>query len=229
MDMPVPSTDFSIPDADARGFSVDPNKSHTIPITFLPTAPDAYLGTLEIVPDDAFDPSLTPVYIFLQGQGFATTVSCLTATSDNSLDFGQALVGTTSGPLSLSIVNGSPNALPLVVSSSAPEFKLDRMTVNVAASQKLLLSALFSPDSARKFTGLIKVTYPNSSTPLCAIPAKGEGVVALGHDGGADAGLVLGPTPGCSCTVTAHGSSAPPALPLLVLVALLFRRRARVP
>ena len=141
------------------------NQSKTVQVAFRPGAPQQYDGWLQIDPDAAGDPSLQPVYIFLSGQGLATTITCITAAQDNSLDFGVVGVGMPA-TLSIQVLNGGTAATQLAVTPSLPQVVLDHSMLTLGAASKGMVLATFTPDVAQAYSG--HYTRPAPVAPVTA-------------------------------------------------------------
>ncbi|WP_224246417.1 choice-of-anchor D domain-containing protein [Hyalangium gracile] len=159
-----------LPVALPAGASVD------VAVSFLPNAERAFSGLLQVI---SSAPATPTVAVPLSGTGIGQSIHL----SESSLDFGRQLVGSTSSPRKVRIVNagGSPATVSalFVEGSAASHFALTSPALPfvVAPGQEAELSVAFTPQAEVDVNGTLKVVLANPSLQL-TVALHGEGIRA---------------------------------------------------
>jgi hypothetical protein len=152
------------------GSSVPAGESCTIKVAFKPSAKGVRTGTVTIT-DDAAD---SPQTIALTGTGTVVQVSPL------ALDFGDQIVGTTSGPQTATITNISNEVLRIFgVGISGPNFGDFAATTTcgskLAAGGSCTIDVTFTPDARGDRHASLKIVDDGGGSPQ-AVSLRGTGI-----------------------------------------------------
>ncbi len=155
--------------------TIAPGASGTITLTFTPGAIGARNGTANITTDDPITPGSS---VSLSGTGTSPKIAITPA----SLAFGDVLVGTTSGKLTVKIDNTGDGVLTVTGAAlggtDAARFTLDPVTLplKIAGGSSATLSVAYSPDATTANSAKLAITSDDPSTPSVEVPLAGTGI-----------------------------------------------------
>ena len=194
----------------------------SVPVSFAPTAPGSFTGTVKFAVTDGG--LAQTVGVALQGSAVQPGFTASPAT----LDFGQISVGSTKS-LTASITNtGSTNETVSAVSAPSAPFTVTGLPADgavLAPGQAVAVSVTFTPTAAAGSSSTLKISSAHGDA---TVAVKGTGVTGHAELSISPAGLSFGAVPvGMSVTQTLTVSNtgnlpvtvtkaAPPALPFVV-------------
>ena len=155
-------------ETDDCGATVAPGSFCTFSISFVPTAPGARFGTIELV-DDA---SASPHLINMVGDGSSPTVTL----SPSNLTFTSVLVGQSSAPQRVTLSNtGSATLNISSISSSGPFVQTNNCPPALALGSSCTLQVTFTPTASGTQTGTLTFSDSAANSPQVFI-VTGTGV-----------------------------------------------------
>lgn len=175
---------FSIVTAPTLPFSLAPGQSQPVIVRFAPTATGAATGQVLVTHDAPNSPGT----VALAGTAIASSLQ-LTVTP-TSIDFGNAVVGSTTSSQTTTLTNaGNSNITVTAVSVSAPGFAVGSMVglpFTLTPGQSVDFFAAFAPTVAGAATSTISFVSNASNSPT-VVNLAGNGIAAVRQ-------LVLNPT-----------------------------------
>lgn len=154
-------------------YTVVPNDSVTIPVTFSPTAATSYSGTLAITSDD---PDQGTINVSLTGTGYQTASNI--STNLSTIQFGEVLVGDgltknlkvyNTGDGNLSITN--------IVSSNAVFTFTGGTTYTVVPNDSVTIPVQFAPTAETAYTETLTITSNDPDQGSLVVALKGTGTM----------------------------------------------------
>ena len=155
-------------------FSLAPNASASVTVTFAPTAQGAASGSLSVVSNDPFSPTV----VTLSGTGVQSTA----VLSVNSLSFGNQRVGTNSATRPVTITNTGSVALTVSnLSFSGDDAALFTrgsvaLPLSLAPGASQTVSVTFSPTRLGNATAALTVMSDDPAQANIVVPMTGRGV-----------------------------------------------------
>src|SRR5262249_47784447 len=110
-------------------------------------------------------------------QGGSTTSSKMPQAtfSQSSVDFGTQDIGTTSGPLSVTLTNTGSADLVVSGASSSPQFAVSGLTsTTVAPGKQTTYTITFSPTDVQAYSGALSLATNLSTTASVSLAGKGR-------------------------------------------------------
>jgi|GEM_PF-4775226 len=151
-------------------FTISPNSSREISITYAPTAEVAQSGKLTVASNDPNRPS---IQVALSGAG--VVIRPRISISPASLSFDTVLVGQRK-TLTLAVSNAGRAALSVrEVRVSGPPFSASSDTFRLDPNGRRDVGVTFQPTGAGSFSGTLTVSSSDGSQPRVEIPLSGVG------------------------------------------------------
>jgi uncharacterized repeat protein (TIGR01451 family) len=207
-----PTTDFSLQSSPTcqqgtSGLIVPAFGSCSVGLAFTPTATGDELGTL-IVDNTSSDG--TPQFLRLTGTGINPVLSA----SPASLDFGQQVVGTTSGAQAVTVANAGTTDLTITGASASGDFAADDSACTaqpVAPGQACAILVTFSPTAIGSRSGILTIKSNALSSPdTVSLSGTGIAPVISVTPGSLQFGSVLVGTTSAPQTVTVANAGDSP-------------------
>jgi hypothetical protein len=158
------NTDYTV--SNNCGSSVAPGAMCTINVTFAPASSGPRPGALNVVSSDP----ASPERIDLVGRGLGIVLS------PAKLSFGSQLVGTTSNPMTVTIINTNKSGILTGAVTATDDFIVssNNCPANLGAGQSCAVQVEFAPDETGATTGTLYVSNSDASSPE-TIPISGIG------------------------------------------------------
>ncbi|MFL5350333.1 MAG: choice-of-anchor D domain-containing protein [Hyalangium sp.] len=179
-------SNLSLSGSGAGFYSVTPSAlavpaggSGTLNVTFTPTVPASFPGTLTLATNDAGRPS---VAVPLAGAGTPPLELQLSATQ---VDFGDVQVGSPSAPRTLTLTNTGTHLLTLSalglsgVDAAAFSLTAPSLPVMMDPGNSVEVTVRVQPDAERPFSGMLRVDSDDPNAPSMAVPLTGQGISQL--------------------------------------------------
>jgi hypothetical protein len=171
-----PMTGFGNMTPIMMGTMIMPNKSVPFDVEFTPTATMAYTASVDLTTDD---PMAKLLRIPLAGVG---TMSGVTITPANSLDFGQVQVGSLAGPKTVAINNTGGTQIQvqsiMLSSGMTSDFTVDQTgPFNVDPGKSQTLNVTFDPASTGARAATMQIMI--NGLPAVNYMLKGAGITPM--------------------------------------------------
>ena len=152
-------------------YSLSPNASATIQVSFAPGSPGSYSGTLSL----ASDAPNSPLSVGLSGTGTQPPQAQIAA-SPSSVNFGNVNTGSSSSQMITLTNSGDASASISQVSIAAGGFSVSALVTpyTLAAGATVTLNVSFAPTTTTAYSGTLTVTS-NASNPAVSVPLSGTG------------------------------------------------------
>jgi uncharacterized repeat protein (TIGR01451 family) len=193
--------------AGSFAFIVPAGGSCSVDLAFIPTATGDELGTLVV---DNTSSDGTPQFLALTGTGINPVLSA----SPASLDFGQQVVGTTSGAQAVTVANAGTTDLTVTGASASGDFAADDSACTaqpVAPGQACAILVTFSPTATGSRSGILTIKSNALSSPdTVSLSGTGIAPVISVTPGSLQFGSVLVGTTSAPQTVTVGNAGDSP-------------------
>ncbi|HLL06373.1 MAG TPA: choice-of-anchor D domain-containing protein [Myxococcaceae bacterium] len=153
-------------------FSLAPNASASVTVTFAPTAQGAASGSLSVVSNDP----LSPTVVTLSGTGVQSTA----VLSVNSLSFGNQRVGTNSATRPVTITNTGNATLNISALTVSPQYSVTGLTApaTLSAGGSLTFTVRFSPTAMGAAPGTVSIVSDAATSPS-TVALSGTGIAPV--------------------------------------------------
>jgi hypothetical protein len=153
-------------------FSLAPNATETLNVTFAPTAMGAASGSISIASDDP----LGATTIALSGTGVQSTA----VLSVTSLNFGNQRVGTSSATRSVTLNNTGNATLNISSVTVSPQYSVSGLVApaTVSAGGSLTFTVRFSPTTMGAATGSVTIVSDAPTSPS-TVSLTGTGIAPV--------------------------------------------------
>ena len=154
--------------------TVAPNATCLISVTFTPTALGAATGTLDITTNDPLNQTLT---VTLSGNGVAAPAP-VASIAPTTLTFLDQVIGTTSGPQTVTLSNTGTAVLTFTASVTGAFAQSNTCNGTVAPNATCLIGVTFTPTALGAATGTLDITTNDPLNQTLTVTLSGNGVAA---------------------------------------------------
>jgi len=156
----------------ALPFTLAPNATATLAVSFMPSATGAVTGSLSVV---SSDPS-SPTVVTMGGTGIQSTA----VLSVNSLSFGNQRVGTLSATRPVTITNTGNATLNISALTVSPQYSVTGLTApaTLSAGGSLTFTVRFSPTAMGAAPGTVSIVSDAATSPS-TVTLTGTGIAPV--------------------------------------------------